>query len=98
MKQSIQRTWKNGLVLDWFSPEKAKKIPLLEHYVGLRWTKVTKGFENHQENLTSIYDLLRVRTPEGKHGPTHLYIEGKYRNRKIMSVKEEVLFIGVFPK
>ena len=76
VRESIQRTWKNGLVLDWFSPQKAKTMPLLEHFVGLRWTKVGKGFENYKENLTSVYDLFRVRTPKVKHGPTHLYIEG----------------------
>ena len=76
VRESIQRTWKNGLVLDWFPPQKAKSMPLLEHYVGMRWTKVGKGFENYKENLTSIFDLFRIKTPVGKHGPTHLYIEG----------------------
>ena len=69
MKESIQRTWKNGLVLDWFPPQKAKTMPQLEHYVGLRWTKVGKEFENYKENLTSIFDLFRIRASEGKHGP-----------------------------
>ena len=69
MKESIQSTWKNGLVLDWFSPEKAKTIPLLDHYVGLRWIKMAKGFENYKENLTSIYDLFRVTTPGGSMAP-----------------------------
>ena len=76
LKLSLERTWKHALVLDWLSPDKAKSLPILEFYVGLRWTKTVKALKNYKVELQSIYDILRVVDLNKKPRPMNIFIEG----------------------
>ena len=70
------RKWKNSLTLDWISPTKVKSLPLLEHYVGLRWTKWMKALTNYKEEMTSITDVFEVIDKDKELEPYNIYIEG----------------------
>ena len=62
---------------DWISPEKAKSLPLLEFYVGLRWKKVVKALKNYKKDMTSIYDILKIIDPDKELRPVNIFIEGQ---------------------
>ena len=76
LRVSLHRTWKNALTLDWISPEKAKSLPLLEFYTGLRWTKMVKALKNYKVELNSIYDILKIIDPNEELRPVNIFIEG----------------------
>ena len=77
LRVSLRRTWKHALTHDWISPEKAKSLPLLEFYVGLKWTKMVKALKNYKLELTSIYDILKISDPDEELGPVNIFIEGQ---------------------
>ena len=83
LKLSLNRTWKHALTLDWISPEKAKSVPLLEFYVGLRWRKLEKAMKNYKVTLTSIYDILNVIDSCQNQWPMNILITCKYRHHEI---------------
>ena len=62
--------------LDWISPDIVKSLPLLEYYVGLRWTKLVKALTNYTEEMTSIMDVFKVIDKDGELEPFNIYIEG----------------------
>ena len=64
--------------LDWIAPEKAKSLPLLEFYTGLRWKKTVKALKNYKVKLNSIYDILKIIDPNEELGPINLFIEGQF--------------------
>ena len=76
LRVSLHRRWKHALTHDWISAEKAKSLPLLEFYVGLRWKKMVKALENYKEKLTSIYDILKIFVPNKDLRPVNIFIEG----------------------
>ena len=76
LKLSLERTWKYALTLDWISAEKAKSLPLLEFYQGLRWRKLEKAMKNYKVQLTSIYDILNVVDSCDRPWPMNILIIG----------------------
>ena len=65
------------MTFDWVSPEKAKSIPLLEFYTGLRRTKnVKRAFENYKVELTSIYDIFKIIDTHETPTPVNILVEG----------------------
>ena len=76
MTDSLRRVWKNALVLDWISQDKAKTLTLEEFYVGLRWTERKKTLENYKVKLTNIYDIFTI-VPSDKPQSIKIFIEGK---------------------
>ena len=86
LKRSLTRTWKHALTLDWISPDIAKSLPLLEYYVGLRWTKLVKALTNYTEEMTSIMDVFKVIDKDEELEPFNIYIEGN-----LIELKSEYL-------
>ena len=76
------------MTLDWISPDIAKSLPLLEYYVGLRWTKLVKALTNYTEEMTSIMDVFKVIDKDEELEPFNIYIEGN-----LIELKSEYLRI-----
>ena len=77
LHKSLKRIWKNALKFDWIAPEKAKSVPLLEFYTGLRWAEKRKALKDYKIELTSIYDLFKMIDLKLKPQPFHIFVSGK---------------------
>ena len=73
-----KRKWKNALILDWISQEKAKTLPFLEFYVGSKWKERRKALQNYEKELTSINDIVKVIDPNDQPRPVQIFIEGEW--------------------
>ena len=69
-----KRKWKNALILDWISQEKAKTLPLLEFYVGSKWKERRKALQNYEKELTSINHIVKVVDPNDPPRPVQIFI------------------------
>ena len=74
----MNRTWKHALTHDWITDEKAKSLPLLEFYVGLKWKKMVKALRNYKVELKSIFDILKTIDPDEELRPVNIFIEGQF--------------------
>ena len=75
---SLQRTWRKSLSLDWIPVKKARTFPLKEYYVGLRWARmVHRAIKTFKQELTNIYDILTIVEPSEEPKATNILVEGE---------------------
>ena len=68
LQDSLQRTWRKSLSLDWIPVKKARTFPLKEYYVGLRWARVVhRAIKSFKQELTNIYDILTIAEPKWRY-------------------------------
>ena len=92
LKQSLHRIWKEALTQDWISPEKAKTLPVLEFYTGLRWTEIKKALKNQKKEMKSIYEIFNVIDQDEEPEPKNIFIEGK-QDARIIFLQLSVLVL-----